>query len=279
VPHDDHSADAFPDEAPEARAALEALQQAAAGGDSVAVLDLTQRLLGLPLQRCADVVHLLRGDALFDQHDYANAVEEYRQAIAHGADDASIVWFQLGNALAAAGRHEEAALALVRAAQLEPEHPAVWLQLGYALLENRSYAQAELAFGNALTLTGGAKGHYGLAWLYYGRARSSACTEDALKDTALGLTELRAAVRSGELGPELEQLGAVQAMLTEAGEPDFPLWHCWINPAFELGRGTDLLEPPANAVWAETVMWPRDRAGAFRILRDVLIDLPEWGGE
>jgi tetratricopeptide (TPR) repeat protein len=222
-------------------------------------------------------VHLVRGDAYFDQQDCLAAAGEYRSAIAHGADDVSLAWFKLGNALAAAGRHEDAILALSRAAQLEPEHPAVWLQLGYALLDGAHFAEAELAFGNALKLTDGAKGHYGLAWLNYARARSAGCAEEQLINTAQGLAELRTAVSQGELGPELEQLGAVQALLTEAAEPDFPFWHCWVNPAFELARGSDLLRPPASTAWAELLMWPRDSAGNYKILRDVLLDLPEWG--
>jgi len=269
--------DPFPGESVAVRALLDLAQAAAENGDSVVLLDLTEQLLDLPLENCADVVHLLRGDAYFDQQDYAPAASAYREAIAHGGEDVSLIWFKLGNALAASGNHAYASLALIRAAQLEPQHPAVWLQLGYTLLEDQHFAQAELAFGNAMQLTGEEKGHYGLAWLHYARASSSGCTEDALKDTSLGLTELRAAVKHGELGPELQQLGAVQAMLTNSVEPDFPFWHCWINPAFELARGTDLLKPPANVGWAELVMWPREADGKLRILRDVLLELPEWG--
>jgi hypothetical protein len=96
--------------------------------------------------------------------------------------------------------------------------------------------------------------------------------------TAQGFAALQAAVATGELGPDPGQVGAVQALLAGGyPDPDFLFWQAWINPAFALARGDDLLRPPANEDWAELVQWPRNADGRFRILRDVLIDLPEWG--
>jgi tetratricopeptide (TPR) repeat protein len=268
---------AFPDESPETLTLLAKLQAAVEVGDSATMLDCTQQLLASDLQRTHDVIHLLRGDAFTEQNDYAAAAEQYRLAIAHGADDASLAWFKLGNALAALRQPAEAVLALGRAVELEPGHPAIWLQLGYALLELKQFPDAAIAFTNAQALTGGEKGHYGMAWLHHARAPMEECTESKLAAASAGLRELREAIRHNEIGPEAEQLGAVQALLTDWQEPDFPFWHCWINPAFELARGTDLLQPPASQAWAELVMWPRDVTGNFRILRDVLLELPEWG--
>jgi tetratricopeptide (TPR) repeat protein len=271
-------ADPFASEDLPTRALLEELQAAQAAQDHLAVLNLTEALLRAGLNSSADIVHLLRGDAFMEQEDAARAAEHYRLAIAHGADDASVAWFKLGNALAAAGQRDEAALALGRAAEMEPQHPAVWLQLGYCLLELHQFQQAAQAFGNAGLLTDQLKGRYGLAWLHYAQARLCQCPEERLAETTAGLAELRAAVDAGELGPDPAQVGGVQALL-QGGfpDPDFPFWHCWINPAFELARGTDLLQPPASPGWAELVAWPRDATGRFKILRDVLLDLPEWG--
>lgn len=272
------SGDPFAGESPQVRALLDEARAAQEADDSARLVELTAQLLALPLLRCADIVHTLRGDAFLEQSDFEQAAGHYREAIAHGAEDFSLAWFKLGNALAGLGRPDDAAWALNRAAQLEPMHPAVWLQLGYALLEGRHFAQAELAFGNALKLTDGAQGNYGLAWLHYAQADGADCTEDKLRLTSQGFRELQAAVATGELGPEPEQLGAVQALLEGSiPDPDFPFWHCWINPAFTLARGDDLLRPPADPRWAELVMWPRTPDGSLRILRDVLLELPEWG--
>lgn len=270
--------DLFGDESAEVRELLAQAREKQSAGDSAALIGLAQQLLELPLQRCKDVVHMLLGDAQLDQGDFAAAAEQYRQAIAAGADEFSLAWFKLGNSLAGLGQSEDAAWALNRAAQLEPEHPGIWLQLGYALLESRHLPQAGLAFDNALKLSDGAQGNYGRAWLSYLQADAATCSEDKLRLSSQGFRELETAVATGELGPDPAQVGAVQAMLDQGyPDPDFPFWHCWINPAFALVRGDDLLRPPANPHWAELVQWPRNPDGSFRILRDVLIDLPEWG--
>jgi tetratricopeptide (TPR) repeat protein len=264
----------FADETPRVQALLEQAREQQESGNSAGLILTTGELLGCPLARCADIVHTLRGDAFLEQGDFVAAAEHYRSAIAHGAEDFSLAWFKLGNALAGLGRVDDAAWALNRAAALEPDHPVVWLQLGHALLEGRHYAPAELAFGNALKLTDGAQGNYGLAWLHYAQADGAECTQERLRLTSQGFRELQAAVATGELGPEPGQVGAVQALLED---PDVPFWQCWINPAFALARGDDLLRPPASAAWAELVQWPRDPQGGFRILRDVLLELPDWG--
>jgi tetratricopeptide (TPR) repeat protein len=84
----------------------------------------------------------LRGYALQQQQDYSGAIEAYRAVVGRLPEDWES-WNNLGNALAAAGRSDEAIAAQTRAADLAPDSPPVRLNLAATLIEAGRFDEAD----------------------------------------------------------------------------------------------------------------------------------------
>ncbi len=90
----------------------------------------------------------LGGHLAQETEDFDRAILLYRRVTAEQADDWSI-WNNLGNALSASGKHEEAADALTRASQLAPDSAPIMLNLGNTLYQSGRVDDAEQTLRNA----------------------------------------------------------------------------------------------------------------------------------
>jgi tetratricopeptide (TPR) repeat protein len=97
------------------------------------------------------------------------AIDRFQQAIASGGGQAPIQ-NNLGNALLAVGRTDEALVAYRRAVWTAPDYLDAWINLGIALIESGKPAEAEVALGAAV----GLDPRNAKAWGGLGRARLAA---------------------------------------------------------------------------------------------------------
>jgi tetratricopeptide (TPR) repeat protein len=97
-------------------------------------LERAVRMAALCLQEnpVEPAYHLLSGDLLIARGEVAAAQAAYERAAALRPECAAPYANRLGNALAGAGRHEEAAAAFRRAASLDPQNPFYLLYLADA---------------------------------------------------------------------------------------------------------------------------------------------------
>ncbi|VVM07092.1 tetratricopeptide repeat protein [Methylacidimicrobium tartarophylax] len=107
------------------------------------------------------------GAAYVGTHQYAQAIEAYRQALKINPQLA-VAWAFLGQTYERAGRYAEAIEAYHRALKVAPEIAETWYRLGLAYGRISQYDQAIEAFRQALTINP----QYAEAWCGLGAAYS-----------------------------------------------------------------------------------------------------------
>jgi Flp pilus assembly protein TadD len=96
--------------------------------------------------------HYKQGLGLYGQGKHAEAVEEYRRALAQRPDWADCMQ-ALGMAQLNAGRHAEALATLLRVTELAPEDPLAFTSLSMAYQRNDRIDDAEKAQAKARMLS------------------------------------------------------------------------------------------------------------------------------
>lgn len=136
--------------------------------------------------RNADATHLL-GLIAHQRGEHGLAVAQIGAAIALKADKA-IYHYNLGNALAALERPQEAAESFRAAARLDPAHVAAHHNLAHALTQTRQYRDAAAEFRQLLRLQPTATARYALATALM-RLADADPAEASGYDEATGLLE------------------------------------------------------------------------------------------
>ena len=92
-----------------------------------------------------------KGDALYNQGKYDEAIQAYDRAIEIDPEDAE-TWGNKGDALYNQGKYDEAILALDRVIELDPEYSMAWNNKGYAFVLQGKYEEAIQALDKAIEL-------------------------------------------------------------------------------------------------------------------------------
>ena len=113
-------------------------------------------------------VWLTRGNALYDDSHYDEALAAYEQALALQEDDADAL-FNKGVVLGRLEQHAKALAAFERAITFHPDHVGAWYNKGIALGNLGRYTEALAAYDQAITL----QPDYAIAWDSKGSALMS----------------------------------------------------------------------------------------------------------
>jgi len=84
---------------------------------------------------------LKKGDALYDQGNYTEAIRAYDEAITLDPEDV-YAWYNKGWALYSLGNYTEAIQAFDEAIRLDPEYAGAWTSKGIAFDEQGNYTEA-----------------------------------------------------------------------------------------------------------------------------------------
>jgi len=92
-----------------------------------------------------------RGDLLFEQGRFREAIPEYQKALAANPKDADS-WNDLGLALHYTGKNEEALDALRKGVAADPRYQRVFLSLGYVSFKNNRREDARVAWERLISI-------------------------------------------------------------------------------------------------------------------------------
>jgi len=97
---------------------------------------------------------LVRGDQLYEDNSYAQAIDAYKQALVPKPDTATLakIHFRMGYAYSKLNQPENSILHLRESLRLQPNDPNTNFGLGYIYYNNKQYPQALAAFQTAIRL-------------------------------------------------------------------------------------------------------------------------------